>query len=735
MSTVQVMLGERSYPIRIRPGSLGRSGRGAGGASRSDARGGDHLEARRGRCTTGRWRPAWRARTSSSIACSCPTASAPRRCASPRASTTGWSTSTSRARRVVIGLGGGANCDLAGFVASTFLRGLPLVQVPTTLLAQVDASVGGKTAVNHPLRQEPDRHLLPAAPGVGRPGRARHLVAARAARGSGRGDQGRRDLGRGLLQVARGELGGAARARARRCSRVRRRARAGSRPRSSGSTSARPGLRALLNFGHTLGHAVEVVNGYRHVRHGEAVALGMAFAARLSERRGVAPGGTPRGWRGCSRGLACATEIADLPGQRAAYLRALAVDKKGTDGALSFVVAARDRARGAVEVDARGNPGGGAVSGKDPREMRLELARVHWALGERAEALGALERAADAMPRSRRAARAGRRLLEELEAGDAGDLAARLAGLRARRSRRSTRASRPTCRRRSRRRRWRACSSSRVTARRRSRSRKTCCAATRRRARARLRASMPGRRGRRPHRTRHRRRARALARRPRARRNARERRHDLPRDPADARGQTPGCARRRRDGRRRASRSTSTRRAARTSISPGSRVEFQARARRRRSKVRARSALGDGAAARSCCSAPATTSSCFRRIDDEYLPGRRARRDGVVGKARYLARPPLQESAVRPCKLRLRAAHCAILVLHGPNLNLLGEREPEVYGTHHARRDRRAPGASGRASAAPRSRRFQSNHEGALIDRHPGRAAHVTGDRSSIRAG
>ena len=77
---------------------------------------------------------------------------------------------------VLIGLGGGATCDLAGFVASTFLRGLPLVQVPTTLLAQVDASVGGKTAVNHAPRQEPDRHLLPAAHGVDRPRRARHAA-------------------------------------------------------------------------------------------------------------------------------------------------------------------------------------------------------------------------------------------------------------------------------------------------------------------------------------------------------------------------------------------------------------------------------------------------------------------------------------------------------------------------------------------------------------------------------
>ena len=80
------------------------------------------------------------------------------------------------------------------------------------------------------------------------------------------------------------------------------------------------------------------MNGYRHVRHGEAVALGMVFAARLSERRGLAPTGTSARLEALLARVGLATEIADLPGQRAAYLRALAVDKKGADGAMSFVV-------------------------------------------------------------------------------------------------------------------------------------------------------------------------------------------------------------------------------------------------------------------------------------------------------------------------------------------------------------------------------------------------------------
>ena len=177
MSTVQVMLGERSYPIRIRPGSLGDLGEALVG----------ELEATRAVVVTSSQRVAQL--HYGALATGLARAHvALERLLVPD----GERAKTLRVARrlydrllelgvtrdtVLIGLGGGATCDLAGFVASTFLRGLPLVQVPTTLLAQVDASVGGKTAVNHRARQEPDRHLLPAAAGLDRPGRARHAAA------------------------------------------------------------------------------------------------------------------------------------------------------------------------------------------------------------------------------------------------------------------------------------------------------------------------------------------------------------------------------------------------------------------------------------------------------------------------------------------------------------------------------------------------------------------------------
>ena len=94
------------------------------------------------------------------------------------------------------------------------------------------------------------------------------------------------------------------------------------------------GLRALLNFGHTLGHAVELAGGLRRVRHGEAVAIGMAFAARLSERRGLAPGRHRGAPGGAARARGPADGATRLPRRNArAYLRGIAVDKKLAGGA------------------------------------------------------------------------------------------------------------------------------------------------------------------------------------------------------------------------------------------------------------------------------------------------------------------------------------------------------------------------------------------------------------------
>lgn len=190
----------------------------------------------------------------------------------------------------VIALGGGAVGDLAGFVASTYMRGVPFVQVPTTLLAQVDAAIGGKTAVNLPE----GKNL------VGTFAQPRLVVADVDALAT----LSERDFRSGLSEVAKYALTldtelldmlerepGPVLARdtatlerlVARC--------VAAKARTVAEDERDDGRRLVLNYGHTLGHALERLDAFAGRSHGEAVAVGMVFAARLAEGRGVAPAG------------------------------------------------------------------------------------------------------------------------------------------------------------------------------------------------------------------------------------------------------------------------------------------------------------------------------------------------------------------------------------------------------------------------------------------------------------
>jgi 3-dehydroquinate synthase len=190
----------------------------------------------------------------------------------------------------VVALGGGAVGDLAGFVASTYMRGVPFVQVPTTLLAQVDAAIGGKTAVNLPE----GKNL------VGTFAQPRLVVADVDTLAT----LPERELRSGLAEVAKYALTvdhelldmlerdpGPVMARdpatlerlVARCVA----AKAG----AVAEDERDHGRRLVLNYGHTLGHALERLDAFAGRSHGEAVAVGMVFAARLAEARGVAPAG------------------------------------------------------------------------------------------------------------------------------------------------------------------------------------------------------------------------------------------------------------------------------------------------------------------------------------------------------------------------------------------------------------------------------------------------------------
>ncbi len=193
-------------------------------------------------------------------------------------------------RSPVVALGGGVVGDLAGFVAATYLRGVPFIQVPTTLLAQVDSSVGGKVAVNHPRGKNiigafyqprlvlADLDVLKTLdPREVRAGLAEVLKYGVIA------DQVffawlEENLER-LLALEAEPLAHAVAVSCRIKARV------------VQEDETEQGRRAILNFGHTLGHALEALTGYTTYRHGEAVATGMAAAARLAVALGMFPEG------------------------------------------------------------------------------------------------------------------------------------------------------------------------------------------------------------------------------------------------------------------------------------------------------------------------------------------------------------------------------------------------------------------------------------------------------------
>ena len=193
-------------------------------------------------------------------------------------------------RDCVVALGGGVVGDLAGFVAAILHRGVPFVQVPTSLLAQVDSSVGGKTGVNHPTGKnlvgafwQPRAVISSQATLVTLPDRELRCGLAEALKHGLLADAGlltwalaHREALLAANAVATGALVEA-------CCRIKAEVVA--------SDEREAGRRALLNLGHTFGHAFELLQGYGALTHGEAVALGTVLAARLSERLGVAEAG------------------------------------------------------------------------------------------------------------------------------------------------------------------------------------------------------------------------------------------------------------------------------------------------------------------------------------------------------------------------------------------------------------------------------------------------------------
>ena len=236
----------------------------------------------------------------------------------------------------LVALGGGVIGDLGGFAGATLLRGLPVVQVPTTLLAQVDAAIGGKTAVNHAqgknligvfhqprcvladvdvLSTLPRRELLAGLSEVIKYGIIGDASLFEAVE---RQLDALLDLDRELLTWV---IATSVRQKADVVSRDEREL---------------TGLRATLNYGHTVGHAVEMLTDYRRFLHGEAVAIGMVAAARVSHALGECDAKTVERIRTL---LARGGLPTDLPADldRAALALAMRGDKKTRAGRIRFV--------------------------------------------------------------------------------------------------------------------------------------------------------------------------------------------------------------------------------------------------------------------------------------------------------------------------------------------------------------------------------------------------------------
>lgn len=191
---------------------------------------------------------------------------------------------------VIVALGGGVVGDLAGFVAATYLRGIRLIQVPTTLLAQIDSSVGGKTGVNHPLGKNligafHQPSLVAIDPDVLRTLPARQMQAGlyEAIKYGVISDRRLFNrIARNIEELKKLDPAELEHLIARCC---------GIKASVVRSDEHERGLRKILNFGHTVGHALEAVTRYRRFLHGEAVGLGMRAASRIAERIGLLEAG------------------------------------------------------------------------------------------------------------------------------------------------------------------------------------------------------------------------------------------------------------------------------------------------------------------------------------------------------------------------------------------------------------------------------------------------------------
>ncbi len=240
-------------------------------------------------------------------------------------------------RSVVVPLGGGVIGDVAGFVAATLLRGVPFIQVPTTIVAQVDSSIGGKVAVNHRLGKnlignfyQPrgvfiDTHVLKTL-------NPREIV-------SGMGEAVKHAMIRDEEYFSFMENHAESIMRFEAPDAVMERFIAWNCHIKAAVVVAderESGIRAILNYGHTIGHALEAVTGYSRYKHGEAVILGMMAAGRIAARKGLITGADLYRQNSLLHRVGAGVNIHWI--DTAGILDAMIHDKKVVDGRIRFIL-------------------------------------------------------------------------------------------------------------------------------------------------------------------------------------------------------------------------------------------------------------------------------------------------------------------------------------------------------------------------------------------------------------
>ncbi|MBC7513357.1 MAG: 3-dehydroquinate synthase, partial [Herminiimonas sp.] len=238
-------------------------------------------------------------------------------------------------KTTLLALGGGVIGDMTGFAAATYMRGVPFVQVPTTLLAQVDSSVGGKTGINHPLGKnmlgafyQPQAVIADLATLDTLPARELSAGLAEVIKHGAIIDAAFFDwIEANIARLMARDAAALAYAIQRSCE---------IKAEVVRQDEREAGLRAILNFGHTFGHAIESGLGYGEWLHGEAVGCGMVMAADLSYRLGYIDADARARIKALVAAAGLPVVAPDLGATR--WLELMEVDKKNENGQIKFIL-------------------------------------------------------------------------------------------------------------------------------------------------------------------------------------------------------------------------------------------------------------------------------------------------------------------------------------------------------------------------------------------------------------